>query len=155
MSVALSMDVMPSRALFLTGFVLWAYIWVTVSSSSLDKYTHSSSRDGRCRTSLPPHSAKGNSFTVNMIFPHKGIVPPQIIFEPFALLVVQNKHKPVWEAVLQRVLLMQGVILFCYSSSWLAACWLLDYCPCGPCEQSRSMCLSFPVFPCLLPRHRG
>lgn len=41
------------------------------------------------------HSAKGSNFTVNVIFLHKGFVPPQIIFELFALLVVQNKHKPV------------------------------------------------------------
>lgn len=39
----------------------------------------------------PPHSAKGNSFTVNMIFPHKGVVPPQIIFVPFALFIVQTQ----------------------------------------------------------------
>lgn len=71
----------------------------------------------------PLHSAKGNSLALSIIFPQKGVVPPQIIFEPCAPLVMEDEHKPVREPALQGILLMQGVSLFCYSSSWLAACW--------------------------------
>lgn len=71
----------------------------------------------------PLHAAKGNSLALSVIFPQRGVVPPLIIFEPCAPLVMENKHEPVREPALQRILLMQGVSLFCYSSSWLAACW--------------------------------
>lgn len=98
----------------------------------------------------PLHAAKGNSLALSVIFPQRGVVPPLIIFEPCAPLVMENKHEPVRTSVTANLAdaRCQFVLLqFLLARGLLAR----SCCPCGDagfarCEQSRSACLSCQYF---------